>query len=164
MSATIVVQFGQGADSNALVRVELDGVENVDADGNERTSFIPGDQPVFLVHHDDTLQICRIECSSGMVQPLGQVVRTREQRLQWSELAAQQLDYLPASDPTIEWYGNNAGLARVGRLLTPAGTVPAVCNCTIPIICHQFRLHPPSLSLADGDEWPVLIVITMEAA
>ena len=46
MKATVVVQFGQGADSNALVVVELDGEMNRTADDEEKTQFFPGDRPV----------------------------------------------------------------------------------------------------------------------
>ena len=163
MSATIVVQFGQGADSSALVKVELDDLANIDADGNERTTFVPGDQPIWLVHHDATVQIGRIECSSGMVQDLGKVTRSRKQRLQWVETSSQSLEYVPSENPTFTWYGNDAVISRVENNLTPSVKIPAICDVTIPVMFRQFRLIPPSLSLSQDEEWPILIAVTMEA-
>ena len=63
MKATVVVQFGQGANSSALVVVELDGEVNRTADGEEQTQFFPGDRPVWLVHHDASVRIGSVACS-----------------------------------------------------------------------------------------------------
>jgi hypothetical protein len=164
MSATVVVQFGQGADSTALVKVELDGVVNLDAEGNEKTSFIPGDQPVFLVHHDSSLVIGSVACSSGLIQPLGAVSRDRTQRMEWPELTAQELEYNTNADLATEWFGNDAGVTLVGRTLTPAGAIPAVCDVSLSATFQQFRLIPPPITLAAEEDYPILIVVTMEAA
>jgi len=67
VAATVVVEFGHGVDSGALVVVELDEVLNLDLDGNEKTSFSPGDTPYFLVHHDSSVRIGAIKSSAGMV-------------------------------------------------------------------------------------------------
>jgi hypothetical protein len=164
MSATVVVQFGRGADSTALVKVELDGEVNRDAEGNEQTSFIPGDQPVFLVHHDASLVIGSVACSSGLIQDLGQVSRSRSQRIEWPDLSAQELEYLPSATPAFVWYGNDATPALVDRTLTPTGMVPAVCDVALTAAFRQFRLLPPPLTLAAETDYPILIVVTLEAA
>jgi len=164
MSATVVVQFGKGADSNALVKIELDGAVNLDASGTEKTTFEPGDQPVFLVHHEPSLVIAAVSCSSGSIQDLGMVERERSQRMQWQELQSQELEYLPSGRPTITWFGNDAGLSVVGRTLTPSGVVPAVCDIAMVIAAHQYRLIPPDIVLAEEEDYPILIVVTMEAA
>jgi hypothetical protein len=164
MSATVVVQFGQGADSTALVKVELDGVVNIDAEGNEKTSFVPGDQPVFLVHHDASLVIGSVTCSSGLIQPLGLVSRERTQRIECPDLTAQELEYIPNATPAFVWFGNDAGLALVDRTLTPAGAIPAVCDVSLSATFQQFRLIPPPITLAAEEDYPILIVVTMEAA
>jgi hypothetical protein len=164
MSATVVVQFGQGADRTALVKVELDGLVNLDADRNEKTTFVPGDQPVFLVHHDASLVIGSVTCSSGLIQPLGSVSRERTQRIEWPELTAQNLEYIPNSTPAFAWFGNDAGLSLVDRTMTPAGAVPAVCDVILSVTFQQFRLIPPPITLAAEEDYPILIVVTMEAA
>jgi len=164
MSATIVVQFGDGADSSALVKVELDGLTNVDADGKEKTQFYPGDHPVFLVHHDATLRLDHIEVSSGMVQDLGSVTRERTQQLSFAAIEGQELEYLPTGSVAVAWYGNDGTLQVTGRSVLPAGVVPAICTVTLQAAFRQFRLIPPALTLAEGQEWPVLVVVHMEAA
>lgn len=164
MKATVVVQFGQGADSSALVVVELDGEVNRTADDEEKTQFIPGDRPVWLVHHDATLRIGNVACSSGMIQALGQVTRTRTQQTPFPARESVELPYLPAGAIAATWYGNNGGLRVSGRTATAEGTVPAIAELSIPVRFSQYRLIPPSLSLSGEQTWPVLIVVTMEAA
>ena len=56
VGATIVVEFGTGADSSAFVAVELDDHLNKDADGETKTQFNPGDQVWFWVQHDASLR------------------------------------------------------------------------------------------------------------
>lgn len=163
MEATIVVQFGQDASSQALVKIELDEQMNVDADGNEKTSFQPGDTPYFLVHHDSTLRVQKVECSSGMVQSFGTVGRARTQRAQWVNTDAVELEY-EVSDPSFEWFGNDAIPTVVGRSMTPTGAVPAICDISMMVSFEQFKLIPPELTLSEGDDWPVLVVVTMEGA
>ena len=164
MKATIVVQFGQGANSSALVVVELDGELNKDSEGNEKTQFVPGDRPVWLVHHDSTVRIGSVACSSGMIQPLGQVTRTRSQQMQFPAREATDLPHNPSGNPTVRWYGNNGALSRTGRSVRATGTIPAIGEVGYPVQFHQYRLIPPSLSLSGEETWPILIVVTMEAA
>lgn len=164
MKATVVVQFGQGADSNALVVVELDGELNRTADDQEKTQFFPGDRPVWLVHHDATVRISSVACSSGMIQPLGQVTRTRSQQMPFPAGEAVELPYVPAGGVSVQWYGNNGALSRTGRSVRATGSVPAIGEVSYPVRFAQYRLIPPSLSLSGEETWPILIVVTMEAA
>jgi hypothetical protein len=165
MSATIIVQFGKGADSSALVKVELDGAVNLDSSGKEKTQFYAGDQPVFLVHHDATVHLDHIECSSGMIQELGTVIRQRKQQMSFPAADSQELDYVPAGVVAVTWFGNDGVLQQTGRTMLPTGNLPAVCDLVVPVEFRQFRLLPPSLTLEkEGDEWPVLVVLHMEAA
>lgn len=165
VAATVVVQFGDGADSSALVVVELDEVMNVDLNGEEKTSFVPGDIPYLLVHHDATVRIGQVACSSGMVSPVAMVSRERSQQLQWPDAAdSQELPHLPAGVVSWKWYGNVPLITRDGRTLTASGAIPAIGEASYAIDCHQYRLIPPVLELAADESYPVLIVITMEAA
>ena len=164
MKATVVVQFGQGANSSALVLVELDGELNRTADDQEKTQFFPGDRPVWLVHHDATVRIGSVACSSGMIQALGQVTRTRTQQMPFPAREAIDLPYVPAGGVSVQWYGNNGGLVQAGRSVRATGTVPAIGEVSYPVRFSQYRLIPPALSLSGEETWPVLIVVTMEAA
>lgn len=166
MKTTVVVQFGTAADSTAVVRIELDDVANLDAEGKPTTTFHHGDNPVFLVHYDHALlTVGTVECSSGMVQATGEVSREREQQISFIDIeTAQSLDYITSSIPGFNWYGNDAAPAITGRELKPEGVVPAICDAKLVASFDQFRLIPPPVVLAEDEEWPILIVITMEAA
>jgi hypothetical protein len=100
-----------------------------------------------------------------MVQDLGTVSREREQQLSFAAADSQELDYVPASAPVFAWFGNDGALQVTGRSVLPTGTLPAICSATLQATFRQFRLLPPTLTLVnEGDEWPVLVVVHMEAA
>lgn len=164
VAATVVVQFGTGVDSSALVVVELDGEVNLDLEGKEKTSFAPEDSPFFLVHHDAALRVERVTCSSGMVSGGALVVRSRSQQLQFAGEESQDLPHLPASSPTWQWYGNAPQISRDGRTLTPSGALPAIGEASYRIKARQYQLTPPPLVLVGDENYPILIVIHMEAA
>lgn len=167
VEATVVVQFGAGADSSALVVVELDGTMNLGADSKEKTSFVPGDRPYFLVHHDPSLLVGGVACSSGMVTGGNTVSRPRSQQLQFTAPEeAQSLSHIPAGPVAWTWYGNSPAVTQTGNgLVVPADNqLPAIGEASYTIAAKQYQLIPPVLALAAGESWPVLIVITMEAA
>lgn len=166
VAATIVVEFGQGVDSGALVLVELDETMNLDSDGQAKTSFIPGDTPYFLVHHDPSVRIGRVACSAGMVTGGATVSRDRSQQLQWPNTEdSQELPHIPRGPVAWQWWGNVPAITRDGRTLKASGIwIPAIGQASYAITARQFRLIPPALALGEGETFPILIVITMEAA
>lgn len=165
VGATIVVEFGAGADTSAFVAVELDETLNLDADGNERSQFSPGDEAWFWVQHDSALRIGAIECTSGMVVDSGPARRQRSQECTWTGEDAVELAHIPAAMPVLTWYGHiGQGLVLDGRSLTVAGNAPCTCDAVIPIDVHLYRFVPPPLELAAEQNYRVVIVITMEAA
>jgi len=166
VEATIVVEFGQGVDSGALVVVELDEVMNLDLDGEEKTSFSPGDTPYFLVHHDQTVRIQSIKSSSGMVSGGNIVTRDRNQQVQWvKDGEKQDLSYTPANSPTWKWWGNTPTTTRDGRTVTVSEPgIPAIGEVSYVIETKQYQLTPPPMDLEEDETYPVLIVIYLEAA
>jgi len=166
VEATIVVEFGQGVDSGALVVVELDEEMNLDLDGEEKTTFFPEDTPYFLVHHDASVRIGAVRSSSGMVSGGGVVSRERSQQMQWPTADDQQdLPHIPASEPTWKWWGNMPVISRDGRAVTASGSsLPAIGEVSYTIETHQYQLFPPAMDLEEEETYPVLVVITMEAA
>jgi len=165
VEATIIVEFGVGVDSGALVVVELDEAMNLDQNGEEKTSFNPGDVPYFLVHHDASVRIGAVRSSSGMVSGGTVVSRERSQQMQWVKADDQQdLPHVPANTPVWQWWGNVPQINRDGRTVTASGTgIPAIGEATYIIEARQYQLTPPPMELADDDTYPVLIVIYMEA-
>ena len=83
--ATLVVKFGQGA-SSGFVAAEFDDIKNVDTAGKTKSSFAPGEEPYFLVQHDDSVRIDRIAATGGMVVAMGLVSRPYSDRLDFPAL------------------------------------------------------------------------------
>lgn len=166
VGATIVVQFGEGADSAAFVVVELDETLNLDTEGEAKSQFTPGDEVWWWLQHDPTLRIGLIECTSGMVVKCGPARRQREQELTWTGVDAQvELSHIPASAPALTWYGTIGAQFQVaGRQATVTGNTPCTCDAVIPIEVQLYRFVPPPLTLAGEEKYRVVVVITMEAA
>ena len=139
--------------------------EIVDGKEQEKTSFAPGDLYHFLIQHDPALMIIQIAASSGTVTRFGQVTRQHEQTIELPTADDPvSLSYTPSASPTVRWYGNAPTLSRDGRDLSWAsGPLPATGVATYQSVWTSCRLTPPSMTLAEGEEWPVLIVITLEA-
>ena len=164
--ATIVVEFGEGADSTALVVVELDEAVNRDSEGKPTTSFRPGDEPGFVVHYDQAaLRIDRVKSSSGMIVDNGRASRERKQQVRFTAQGKPiTLPHIPASGVSVDWYGNAPTISQAGRQVTASGSLPAIGEAAYNIACHAYRLVPPKLSLAENQNYPVLVVVYMESA
>ena len=80
--ASLVLEFGEGVDSSALVVPELDPVRNVDSNGKAKTSFVINvvKEIYFLIHHEDGLSIEWVRPTCGTVNDLGPVTQLREER------------------------------------------------------------------------------------
>lgn len=171
---TIVVAFGEGADSSALVVVELDDQKNLDADGNVKTQFNPGDRPSFIVHYDKSvLRLDRVLCSSGMVTGGNEELRDKDQQMSFANDQGQDLPHIPAGPVGWEWYGNSPPVGLDGRRVTVldrlsqatiGAAIPAIGNVTYKILADVYTLIPPPLTLAEDENWPVLVVVYMEPA
>jgi hypothetical protein len=164
VAATVVVEFGTGADSSALVVVELDDEMNKNSKGEEITTFEPGMLAYFLVHYDTSLlYIGSVKSSSGGVTGGSLVSRSRKQQLSFTQVdEGQDLPHIPSGSVSYEWYGNAPSVTANGRNLK-ADFVPAICDATYSIGAKQYCLIPPEMSLVGDEQYPVLIVITMEA-
>lgn len=166
VGATIVVQFGQGADSSAFVALELDETLNLDSTGEPVSEFVPGDEVWFWVQHDASLRIGSVACTSGMAVDCGMVRRERRQELTFAGADSDEsLSHLPATAPTLTWYGNDGSpLAIDGRTVRAGGANPSTCDAVLAIDVNLYRYIPPPLQLADGESWRSVVVVTMEAA
>ena len=168
VAASLVVRFGEGADSTELVAMEFDAAMNLDAAGEEKREFSPGDPVFFLVHHAPTLRIGQVKASCGMVVAQGAVSREKEQQLLWTAAGEEQeLSYVPASAVTPLWYGNvAAGLRKTGlRTMTVSGgLLPALSLVRHAVTFHLYKLLTPPVELGEGEEWPITIVAWMEEA
>ena len=165
VAETFVTQFGKGADSSAFVVMELDETLNLDADGNEKTTWSPGDEIWFWIQHDASLVIDRVVATSGMVVDCGSARRSRSQALIFTSTDSVELSHIPAKNPTYTWYGNQgSGLSRNGRSVSVSGNTPCTCDVEIPIDVHLYRFVPPDLELGSEETYRVAIVAYLEAA
>ncbi len=168
MKATIVVEYGKSVAlaGNGLVVVELDGNANRDSEDKETSQFFPGDEPVFLVHHDSSIRIDRIAATSGMVAPMGIVSRPRNQRQLFTQAATvHDLPHNPAGGVSSFWFGKQgSGFTVAGRSLSVQGNIPCLADLTYSVSFKQYRLIPPPLTLAEEEQYPIAIVIYVEAA
>lgn len=166
---TIVVRFGQSVSGGAdLFLVELDGQLNreiVDGIDQEKTQFYPGDEINFLLHYDRSkYQVEAIKATAGQVQMNQWVTRTHEEEMLFEAVGdAQELSHIPSGSPTITWYGNTAEIDRDGRSLS-ASAAPCIGHASYPYQAWSGKLVPPSIELEDGEEFPLAIVVYVEAA
>ena len=163
--ATLVVKFGQGA-SSGFVAAEFDDIKNVDTAGKTKSSFAPGEEPYFLVQHDDSLRIDRIAATGGMVVAMGLVSRPHSDRLDFPALGdTAELSHLPAGSVARSWVDHAAAVTISGRTVTAAGgELPAKGDLAYDAEMHSFRLVPPPMTLAAGETHEITIYIFMETA
>lgn len=162
VAATLVIQFGDGADSSAIAVVELDDTRNVDSAGEVKTQFAPGDLVWFFVHHAPTLRIGTVVPTSGSVASMGRVMipRTVEQQL-WADSEPVRLSYIPAGGVDVSWFGRTSTLTLSGQEIT-ASDPPAIGRLSYQIDAALYRLQTPVVSLGADETWPVAVVVTME--
>lgn len=173
--ASIILEFGEGVDGDsAFVKVELDEVRNVDAAGEAKTEFNPGDDVYFLVQIGQDLAIDWVLPTSGTVNQIAAVKRKRTQELVFTpQNLSKDLDYIPTAQPTVKFYGKTPALkAMDGVTLALAGIeelmdsdpvpsdLPAVCDVEYDVEFRSFRFVPPPMNLPDeNSEYKVRIVI-----
>jgi len=156
---TIVVSFGEGVDSaNALVVVELDDSMNVSG-GEVKNSFQPGDSTYFLIHHDANLGIQSVKSTSGGLFNMGTVSRTGTQEILFESTDHEvELTHNPTGGVSAYWYGNAATVTRSGRTVT-ANAAPCIGDISYTYRATLYRLDTPSMSLSEGDEYPIGVVV-----
>ena len=164
---TIVVKFGESvsAADQALFVVELDNELNVDSEGEVKSQFFPGDEIFFLMHYDHSKMVVKaIKNTDGAVVVMGEVGRSKtEEMLFEASDAPVELQHTPSSGPSAKWYGRTSALTRDGRSVTAAST-PCLGDITYSYTATSAKLIPPALTLAADEEFPIAIVIYVEAA
>lgn len=168
IAASLVVRFGAGADSSALVKMEWDDKLNVDAAGKVVSNVYPGDSRFLFIHHDASkLRIGRVLATHGQIVRQTGITRARKQQLLFAEATdSHELDYIPTGSPAARWFGNTAaGLKRADRLMSiTGGQLPALAELSYTIAAQGFKLITPVVEVAEGESYPITIVAWMEAA
>jgi hypothetical protein len=163
VAATVVIQFGEGADNSATAVVELDESRNLTPDGEIKTTFSPGDVVYFLVHHAPQLRIGTVVPTDGYVVDLGRTQFARQTQQLFADGDAVSLSYLPAGGVDATWYGRTSNLTQTGSSLV-AVDPPVIGDLRFSIEAALYRLQAPSVTLAEDQTYPVAVVVTMEAA
>lgn len=168
IAASLVVKFGAGADSSALVIREFDEVMNVDAAGNEKSSFSPGNEIFFRVLHEDSVRVDSVNASLGMIVPQGEVIRDRIDAIDFDQLDKKELSVIPVAGSIVPvWFNNElTGMKRIGKreVFFTAGTLPATADIKYKAKFSLYKLITPKFDLEPNATFRVLISIYMEAA
>lgn len=161
---TIKVDFGDNVSSDVFFVIELDDTLNLDGDGNVKTQFNPGDSVYFILHYDSSkVTVSAIAASAGDVVSEGSVTRTVTDRLSFTNIDdAVDLSHIPNTTLSADWFGNEPGITRDGISVT-ADTAPAIGDIKYNYVADGYRFDPPDMDLGDDDDFPVLIVVAIEA-
>jgi len=160
---TSVYTFGQGNSSDSL-HTEIDGQMHLDAEGEERSSFAPGDVVYFLLHYDPAkIRVLGLRATDdGDIQLVGPVVRTRKEELSFQHPAhLLDLGYIPAGALSAEWFGRSSNLFLDGRQVQ-ADLAPCLGEVSYPVNFVQYSHRPAVAAITDGEDFPTDIVIEYE--
>ena len=168
VEASIIVEFGDGADEDSGTVVELDDKHpnnlTTDDDGNvSMKSFAPGDEPVFLIFTPSTIQIDRVACTDGSVSRLD-VGINRDRKLN-SLFTGTDTVVTPSYSEYVlggaKWFGNSATL-EVGEdgIVARTGEFPCYGEVSISVqFAEQWKLTPPSLNLKENESYTIYVVV-----
>jgi hypothetical protein len=160
-TVTGIARFGESSAASGSIVAEIDGAMHLDADGREKSSFLPGEAVFFLLHHDANVKIVRVRSTDdGDVQLIGKVTRSKSQEITFEHPAhLVDLSYRPGGQPTAKWYGRGSNLYLSGKSLQ-ADLAPCLGDISYPIVATQYLHRPTSaIVLQPGEEFPVDIII-----
>lgn len=169
VEASVVIEF-LGADEvsedvSGIIVVELDTEHdnNLDSDDNAKSSFGPDDEPVFLIHHDNTIDIVRVECTDGRVNQIGSnISQMRTLEALFPKVDDEiSLSYFNPTDLDETWYGN-IGEIHIDdqKLVAYGGDFPCYCTAEFNVVFEeQWQLTPPPLELGEDETYTIYVVV-----
>lgn len=166
VKATIVVSFGEGVDgSGSFVLARLDDELNVDRDGNVISSFEPGDQVFLIIQHDDTVRISKVVATHGVIEQLPDKDYGFVDRVLFADAGKEgSLTAIPRGMVSRSPFGRQSTVMVAGRKVWIEAGEPVMYDLTYSARVKSYKLHTPSMALGADDEYPIAIVIYMEAA
>lgn len=171
VEASVVVAFGESVgDTGGNVVIELDDLNNnnLDSDGDVKSTFLPGEQPVFLINHSSDLVIDNVLCTDGSISQTGSnQQRTRDKEVLFIKLdETVSLSYSGVDAVSIDWWGNEGEISVSESVLTiDGGAIPCAGLSEFNVLFqNQYTLTPPALSLLSDETYKITIVVYMEAA
>ena len=164
--ATLVVPFGSSAvAANGSLIAEWDDSKNLDADGNVKTTWLPGEYRDLLVHHDNSVIVHAVKATGGTFGS------PSDENLSRSELVGfpfagkpQALQYLPSDKLVYDWKGNvGRDTSNVGKEVTiGSGDFPCLAMITYPVDFVRYRLQTKKMELAADETFPLRIYVYYE--
>ena len=170
VEASIVVVFGDDADTTGIVQVELDPLDsrNHDSEGGVKSQFncvdLPVDTPALLFHHSSTLSITDIIATDGTIGPNeGATSQTREVDYSFATSSDKSsIGYADTTNLSYSSRGNSASLAIDGNdIVVTGGTVPCVGLATVTVSFQEKRtLTPPHKpDLGDDETYSITVFV-----
>lgn len=162
VTASLVVQFaGDGA---GILQAEIDS--RPAGYNNGRTSFVPGDQPAFLVFKSVNVEVTDVTPSAGNIVALGTGTMQVSELLQFANADEVTLSKPYHSGMVAKWLGTSLGsVALVGdSKLRSASKGVGVLKVTYNARFLAYRLSGVPTVLNGETEYEVLIVVTGEAS
>ena len=169
----LTVTDGSGTDQEGGAELDWEAAENLDSEGNLKSSFLPGEEAVFVVNSPPGYRAVDVLvhrlCGGGYIKP-GTVDRDREESAGFdSETTSASLGYWPKNSPTVTLYTVPQTIMRYGlvnRTLSPAAgeELPIESVITYKTECQQVVYTPPAgLDLETSEEeFPVRIEIVIK--
>lgn len=172
VEASVVVEFGDSVTSSMdeTVNIELDDTHdnNLNADGEIKSNFLPGEQPVFILNHSSDLIISDIRCTDGNIIEMGSDLnRSRDTEVLFTTIDTEEaLSYAGVETININWWGNAGSILISNSVLTlDSGTIPCAGDVSFDVnFQRQYMLIPPTLNLIADEVYKIIIVVYMEAA
>lgn len=170
LETTIVIQFngGSGASGDYLIVAELDDILNIDDNGDQKSSFSPGDKPFIRFHSSTNIRVDSVVSTDGGVLTLGGISRSRDESWLFASRDPEkrdevQLPVVPGG--TAVTYSGRQGAyvtkAGIGGQVTIIGDVtkaPFLMNMTINYSATSYQLVPPALNLDDEETYTIYVV------
>jgi len=167
IETSIVVDFGDdvvGSSDTIVIELDPDNPNNLDSKGELKSTFAPGEQPVFILNHANTVVIDRVASTDGYIFETGgtRIVEKEQTTLFTSVESESSLSYANVDGITSEvWYGNTAVIDLLdSALTTSSGNYPALTKIEYNVpFQKQYQLIPPNLSLGADESYEIIIVI-----
>lgn len=159
VTTTLVVNFGDTTGGDTI-QAEIDDREK--GFNNGKTSFVPGDQPAYLVYPSPNIAEVINTPSMGSIQNLGAGTRSITQEVQFQKSSESKVRFPVSSLSKVEWVGNDLGPLGVvdGSTLRASSSGVAIALVTFNVAYRAFRItNLPLDPLGDGSGYNVLVYI-----
>lgn len=162
---TIVVTFGEDVSdedkANFSSYTILDDLLNKDINGETKTSFSPGDDVNIICQLKPGWRISKIKQTSGQVDLNGLVSRsyTQEKMFFVDTETDYNLSFYPSGNPSGSFYGNSCSFSLGEDKIVVPSSAPVIVDVSYSYRGYSLTIHTPKMTLAEGESWPLGVVI-----